>query len=109
MAAAGEKKAVSHTRKDLADMVKAVWDNIDHASISRTGYQQTGPLAPLEGPFHRGDFCRDLRDLLKLMCPHDDPQQIGTPIRDDAKKLVDDMWASLLYTSPSPRDQRGAR
>ena len=76
MAAAGEKKAVSHTRKDLVDMVKAVWENIEHPSLSRTGYQQTGPLAPLEGPFHVGDFCRDLRDLLKLMCPHDDPQQI---------------------------------
>ena len=51
MVAAGEKKAVSHTRRDLVEMVKGVWEQIPHAQISRTGYQQTGPLAPLEGPF----------------------------------------------------------
>ena len=62
-------------------MAKEVWQSIDHAAISHKGYQQTGPLAPLTGPIYMKDLCRDLRDVVKAMCPHDDPAQIGTQIK----------------------------
>ena len=65
-------------------LVKGVWERLDHAAISLRGYEQTGPLLPLEGPIYMSDICRDLRDILKEMCPHDDPDQIGTQIRDEA-------------------------
>ena len=48
--APGTRGAVSNSRKDLIDMVKEVWQAIDHAAISHTGYYQTGPLFLLRGP-----------------------------------------------------------
>ena len=92
MEAQGLSKACSHSRRDLCMLVKEVWEGLDHSAISHKGYQQTGPLLPLVGPIYMKDLCRDLRDVVKDMCPHEDPEQVGTQIRDEAAALVERMW-----------------
>ena len=43
------------------------------------------------------DLCRDLRDLVKGMCPHDDPEQVGTQIREEARRLVNRTWGETVF------------
>ena len=69
----GISKAVKSSRKDLCNMVKQVWEGLNHKAISHIGYQQTGPELPLTGPIYVKDLCRDLRERVKEMCPHNDP------------------------------------
>ena len=88
----GPIKACSHSRRDLCMLVKEVWESLDHAAISHKGYHQTGPELPLTGPIYVKDVCHDARAVLRDLCPHDDPEQIGTQIRDEAEELVDRMW-----------------
>ena len=90
--AVGATKAVSHSRHDLCMLVKQVWASLPHSAISHTGYKETGPMLPLTGPIYMQDVGRDLRDVLKDMCPHEDPLQIGTQIREEAEELVNSMW-----------------
>ena len=97
MAAAGMSRAASHSRHDLCMIVKEVWQAIDHEAIRHKGYQQTGPELPLEGPIYMNDLCIDLRDVVKDLCPHDDPQQVGTEIRDEAEELVERMWRKQVH------------
>ena len=92
MEAQGLTKACSHSRRDLCMLVKEIWESLDHSAISHKGYQQTGPLLPLDGPIYMRDLCRDLRDVVKDMCPHEDPEQVGTQIRKEAYDLVERMW-----------------
>ena len=92
MDAEGRSGACSHSRHDLCMLVARVWESLDHQAISHKGYQQTGPELPLDGPITMKDVCRDLRDLVKEMCPHEDPLQVGTQIREEARALVDRMW-----------------
>ena len=70
-------------------MIKAIWEQLNHAAISKRGYEQTGPLLPLEGPIMMKDIGADLLPVFRDLCPHDDPEQVGTQIRDEAKDLVD--------------------
>ena len=98
LAASGLSKACSHTRHDLCMLVKAVWENLNHEAISHKGYTQTGPLLPLTGPIHMADLCRDLRELVKEMCPHPDPEQVGTQIRDEARYMVHDLWQRQVHS-----------
>ena len=97
-AAAGATNACSHTRQDLCMSMKHVWENIDHQAISHTGYMQTGPLLPLEGPIYMTDLYIYLRELLQEMCPHDDPEQVGTEIREEARQLVDRSWGKTVFS-----------
>ena len=94
----GQAKACSQSRHDLCLLVQAVWSGIDHAAISHKAYQQTGPLLPLRGPIYTKDVCRDLRGVWQDMCPHPDPYQIGTEIRDEAEELVTSMWGRQVNT-----------
>ena len=88
----GVGKACSHSRHDLCMLVKEVWLSINHEASSHKGYLQTGPELSLTGPIYMKDICRDLRELVKEMCPHDDPEQVGTEIREEARQLVNSMW-----------------
>jgi len=44
------------------------------------------------------DLCRDLRDVVKALCPHEDPEQVGTNIREEAAALVERMWGRQCNT-----------
>ena len=79
-------------------LVKGVWEALDHTAISHRGYQQTGPLLPLDGPIYMKDLCRDLRDVVRALCPHEDPEQVGTNIREEAAALVERMWGRQCNT-----------
>ena len=52
-------------------MVKEVY----HAAISHKGYHQTVPLPSLAVPMYLKNLRRDLRDIVKAMCPHDGPAE----------------------------------
>ena len=69
-------------------MVTAIWEQLDHAAISKRGYEQTGPNLPLTGPIRVSDVGKDLLPVFRALCPHEDPEQVGTQIRDEAKALV---------------------
>ena len=45
------------------------------------------------------DIARDLRDLVKEMCPHPEPDQVGTQIRQEAYDLVERLWKAKIVTS----------
>ena len=92
ISADGTIKACSRSRHDLCMLVKAVWQSLNHAAISHTGYQQTGPLLPFTGPILMNDVCRDLREVYRDQDPHDDPNHIGTKIREEARQLVEREW-----------------
>ena len=80
-------------------LVKHVWESLNHSDISKTGYQQTGPELPLYGPIEMSDIARDLRDLVREMCPHLDPTHVGTQIRQEAYDVVETLWNAGIVTS----------
>ena len=79
-------------------MVKAIWEKLEHAAISQRGYEQTGPLLRLEGPITTKDVAGDLLPVFRDLCPHEDPDQLGTQIRDEAKALVDGYWGRQVHS-----------
>ena len=81
----GVQKAASHSRQELVDMVRTIWLELNHAKISKRGYEQTGPKLPLVGPIYAKDIGSDLLPVFQALCPHDDPEQVGTQIRDEAR------------------------
>ena len=46
----------------------------------------------MEGPIYKTDIGRDLVDVISVLEPHDDPDQVGTSIREEARALVDERW-----------------
>ena len=91
-----KKSLPTLSRADICSNVELVWKALPHGDIADVGYRQTGADLPLEGPIYRSDIARDLIDVISDIDPHDDPtmreNQVGTAIRDEAKKLVDERW-----------------
>ena len=96
--AIGVLKAASHSRQDLINMVKQIWLRLNHAAISQRGYEQAGPGLPLEGPIRTQDIGADLLPVYQALCPHDDPQPVGTQIRDEAYDLVEKHWGKQVHS-----------
>ena len=80
------------------DIVKGIWEKLDHAGISKTGYKQTGPDLPLEGPILKTDIGDDLLPVYEALCPHPDPLEVGTEIREEARKVVNRYWGDKVHT-----------
>ena len=67
--AIGVQKAASHSRQELVNMIKAIWEQLNHAAISKRGYEQIGPFLPLEGPIMMKDIGADLLPFFRDLCP----------------------------------------
>ena len=96
-AAVGVKKACLHSRKDLINLIKTVWEELNHAALSQRGYEQTGPKLALDGPILTKDVGADMLPVFRALCPHEDPEQLGTQIRDEAFALVESYWGKQVH------------
>ena len=76
-------------------LVKTAWAKLDHRAISQRGYEQTGPKLPLEGPIMAEDVGDDLLPVFRAIDPHEDEDQLGTSIREEAKAMVDFYWGVI--------------
>ena len=79
-------------REDVVDIVKTAWPMLEHGRIAQTGYRQTGPRMPLDGPINLEDVYKGLRGVWNEMDPPVELQQMGQSIRDEAKEFVEAGW-----------------
>lgn len=79
-------------REDIVDIVKTAWPMLEHGRIAQTGYRQTGPRMPLDGPINLEDVYKGLWGVWNEMDPPVGLQQMGQSIRDEAKEFVEAGW-----------------
>ena len=44
------------------------------------------------------DVGKDLVPVFRALCPHEDTEQVGTQIRDEAKALVESYWGRGVHS-----------
>jgi len=88
----GRKGIPTLARHDICDIVKTMWLMIDHAKVSKKGYEQTGPELPMQGPIKREQVFKDLRLILDEVDPAQGLEEIGVRLREDAKAFVEAGW-----------------
>ena len=90
----GNRGIVTLARHEICDIVKTMWEMIDHGKISQKGYEQTGPGLPLEGPIRRDQIYKDLRPVLDEIDPAIGLEEVGVQLREEAKRFVAAGWQS---------------
>ena len=83
------------SRSDVLQVVETAWRMLDHGSISRKGYLQTGPGIPMSGPIKRDHVYKDLRRVWDEIDPPIGLQEMGQKLRDDAIAFVSEGFSCI--------------
>jgi len=83
------------SRTDILQIVETAWRMLDHERIANSGYLQTGPSMPMTGPIKRDQVYKDLRTVWDEIDPPVGLAEMGTKIRDEAIKFVNDGFANI--------------
>ena len=95
MAIANWHKVIERFPNDGQGLNAKIQDRIKELSLTTNGAIISGPTVPNETPKFRGPTEDQIRDAQSMS-------------EDDRRAMINAM-VCLLYTSPSPRDQRGSR
>ena len=85
-------------RHEICEIAETAWRMIDHKKVAKTGYLQTGPALPLEGPIRRDAIYKDLRTVLDAIDPPVGTQEMGQQLRDEAVAFVQEGFPNKWST-----------
>ena len=80
------------TREAIIQMCGHMWEAITHDALAEKAYRATGPGLPLKGPIAREAVGKELLKVWEDIDPGEIVGELGTAIRDDAIKFVNDGW-----------------
>ena len=86
------------TREAIIQMCGHMWEAIRHDALAEKAYRATGPGLPLKGPIAREAVGKELLKVWDEIDPGEIAGELGTAIRDDAIKFVNDGWNKELWT-----------
>ena len=96
---AGLNVTPKQSRADVCNVVKAVWNTIDHHRVATKGMRQTGPELPMAGGWERGDVFKDLLGVMNRISAPLTADAVSTLLRDEAIEFVGKGFAEGRWTS----------